>query len=180
MNETFGAPRERGWLARLFSHAWVRVLALVLAIPTAVAVLVAVFVLPRFLADRPVEYSAIEEHFKYGSTGGERVSGFPYWIFQAMPGVCPKLLPGGWPSLGFVYEEGKDLPVGMSKRNYQGVDRVFFNCAVCHTSTVRETPEGKAADRSRHARQYLQHLRLYAIRFRLCQGATLFGGICGG
>ena len=144
MNETFGVSRERGWLARLFSHAWVRVLALVLAIPTALAVLVAVFVLPRFLADRPVEYSAIEEHFKYGSTGGERVSGFPYWIFQAMPGVCPKLLPGGWPSLGFVYEEGKDLPVGMSKRNYQGVDRVFFNCAVCHTSTVREAPDGKA------------------------------------
>ena len=39
--------------------------------------------------------ATIEEHFKYGSTGGERVSGFPYWIFQAMPACAPKLLPGG-------------------------------------------------------------------------------------
>src|SRR3546814_13233166 len=28
----------------------------------------------------------------------------------------------------------------MSKRNYQGVERTFLNCAVCHTSTVRDAP----------------------------------------
>jgi mono/diheme cytochrome c family protein len=31
----------------------------------------------------------------------------------------------------------------MSRRNYQGVDRTFLNCAVCHTSTVRETPTSR-------------------------------------
>ena len=32
----------------------------------------------RFLADKPVDYADIEEHFKGpGSTGGERASGFP-------------------------------------------------------------------------------------------------------
>src|SRR3546814_9332072 len=31
----------------------------------------------------------------------------------------------------------------MSKRNYQGVERTFLNCAVCHTSTVREAPGAK-------------------------------------
>ena len=35
----------------------------------------------------------------------------------------------------------KDLPVGVSKRNVQGIDRVFLNCAVCHVGTVRDTPE---------------------------------------
>lgn len=144
MSDLHGQPRSDGLLARLFAHGWVRVLAIMLAIPTALLAVAALALLPRFTSDRPVEYSDVREHFKYGSTGGERTSGFPYWIFQAMPRVCARLLPGGWPSLGFVYEDGKDLPIGMSMRNYQGIDRVFFNCSVCHTSTVREAPGGKA------------------------------------
>ncbi len=31
----------------------------------------------RFAVDSPVDYPDIEEHFKYGSTGGEREAGFP-------------------------------------------------------------------------------------------------------
>jgi hypothetical protein len=46
--------------------------------------------------------------------------------------------------LGFVFDpsrpQDKDLPVGVSKRNVQGIDRVFLNCAVCHVGTVRDTP----------------------------------------
>ena len=34
----------------------------------------------RFTRDDPVTYKDPEEHFKYGSTGGERESGIPYWI----------------------------------------------------------------------------------------------------
>jgi Cytochrome C oxidase, cbb3-type, subunit III len=143
MNDPFDTPRTTGFLTRLYRHRWVRVLMLALALPTALVLLVAVIVGPRFLTDRPVEYAKIEEHFKYGSTGGERVSGFPVWIFKAMPAVCAPHLPGGWASLGFVFEEGKDLPIGMSRRTYQGIDRTFFNCAVCHTSTVRDTPDAK-------------------------------------
>ena len=143
MNGPLETSRETGFLAWLYRHRWVRILLLVMALPTALAIVAAVIFVPRFLADRPVEYTQIEEHFKYGSTGGERVSGFPIWIFRAMPGVCARHLPGGWASLGFVFEEGKDLPVGMSLRNYQGIDRTFFNCAVCHTSTVRDAPDAK-------------------------------------
>ena len=92
----------------------------------------------RFLPDRPVTYDDPLEHFKYGSTGGERNMGFPYWLWQVLPDVCPDLLPGkGYQSLGFIYEQGRDLPVGMSKRRHMGIDRVFLNCAVCHTATVR-------------------------------------------
>ncbi|MES2564216.1 MAG: cytochrome c, partial [Pseudomonadota bacterium] len=97
----------------------------------------------RFGGDVAVAYTSAEEHFKYGSTGGERESGFPYWIFQALPKVCEHRLPGGYRALGLLYEEGKDLPIGMSQRRYTGIDRTFLNCAVCHTSTVRDTPQSK-------------------------------------
>lgn len=98
----------------------------------------------RFMADEPVKYADIEEHFKYGSTGGERASGLPYWIFRAMPKVCAKHMPGaGYAAFGFIFEEGKDLPVGMSLRRNLGLDRTFMNCAVCHVSTVRESPTAR-------------------------------------
>jgi mono/diheme cytochrome c family protein len=98
----------------------------------------ALFAAMRFSRDEPVTYDDPVEHFKYGSTGGERNMGFPYWIWKVLPEVCPEHLPGaGYASLGFLSEPGKDLPVGMSKRRHMGIDRVFLNCAVCHTSTVR-------------------------------------------
>ena len=98
----------------------------------------------RFLPDRPVSYNDPVEHFKYGSTGGERNMGFPYWLWQVLPEVCPEMLPGkGYASLGFTFEQGRDLPVGMSQRRHLGIDRVFLNCAVCHTATVRTSPDAK-------------------------------------
>ncbi|TKB66220.1 MAG: cytochrome c [Nitrospira sp.] len=101
----------------------------------------------RFLVDEPVRYAEDEDHFKYGSLGGEREAGFPYWIWKALPRVCAAQLPEGqrspgqeYTALGFIYEGEKPLPVGMSMRRHMGVDRVFLNCASCHASTVRETP----------------------------------------
>lgn len=127
--------------ARRWRRRFLWLLVLIVVIPGAVLALA----LARFLPDRPVRYEQIEEHFKYGSTGGERESGFPYWIWRAMPQVCAAHLPGqGYGSLGFIYESNKDLPIGVSKRRHLGIDRVFLNCAVCHTSTVRETPQGPA------------------------------------
>jgi hypothetical protein len=79
------ALRANRWRRRFFTLA-----ALVLLVPAAVLVYAAA----RFLEDEPVTYEAIEEHFKYGSTGGERVSGFPYWIWQAMPHVCANHMRG--------------------------------------------------------------------------------------
>ncbi|MCC2615278.1 c-type cytochrome [Aestuariibacter halophilus] len=97
----------------------------------------------RFLTDEAVTYDDIEGHFKYGSIGGERNLGIPYWIWQAAPKLCPELLPHrqaddrGFESIGMIYEGDNTLPVGVSKRRHLGIDRVFLNCSVCHTSTVR-------------------------------------------
>ncbi|AWI79921.1 hypothetical protein CEW87_11420 [Parazoarcus communis] len=96
----------------------------------------------RFLPDRAVTYDDPVAHFKYGSTGGERESGFPYWIWRALPQVCAEHLPGpGYASLGLSFEPGHDLPVGVSMRRNLGIDRVFLNCAACHASTLREAPD---------------------------------------
>lgn len=92
----------------------------------------------RFLTDEAVTYEDPVEHFKYGSTGGERNLGFPYWVWRILPELCSDYLPGdGFASVGMIYEGDRDLPVGMSKRRHMGIDRVFLNCAVCHTSTLR-------------------------------------------
>jgi hypothetical protein len=145
MTDITGSVRHADtWLVRLWRKRWARWVTVLLVLPTLVLIGLGVYVAVRLMDDEPVVYGDIVEHFKYGSTGGERESGFPYWIFQAMPQVCAKHLPGeGWASLGLIYEEGKDLPIGMSKRSVQGVDRTFLNCAVCHVSTVRDTPDSK-------------------------------------
>src|SRR5437667_77268 len=144
VNDADDTPRTAGpsWLERLARRRWVRWLVVLLILPALALITLVVYLALVFREDEPVVYSKIEEHFKYGSTGGERESGFPYWIFQALPQVCALHLPGpGYASLGFTYEDGKDLPVGMSRRRYQGIDRTFLNCAVCHASTVRDSPE---------------------------------------
>ncbi len=121
----------------------------------------------RYFDDEPVTYprsddpalaAAFEaEHFKYGSTGGERGwklqfgFGIPYWMWIALPELVPELLPDrqpgrGYSSIGFIYEDDRhpvfDLPVGTQMRRVQGVDRVYVNCAFCHTGSVRERPGG--------------------------------------
>ncbi len=98
----------------------------------------------RLTRDRPVTYDHPMEHFKYGSTGGERTSGIPLSLWKALPELFAQYLPGpGLQSLGFVYEDGQVFPIGTSRRNVQGIERIFFNCAICHVGTVRDTPESK-------------------------------------
>jgi hypothetical protein len=112
----------------------------------AVVSIVVLVLVGRFGADRPVEYRDDLDHFKYGSLGSEHEFGIPYWIWRALPELFRDKLPGdksGWQSVGFVFEKGKQLPVGMSQRRYLGFDVVWLNCAFCHAGTVRETPQSE-------------------------------------
>jgi hypothetical protein len=104
----------------------------------------------RFTADRAVDYRAEEDHFKYGSIGSEPGGSLnnaaggllpPYEIFRVLPQVCPEKLPGGYASLGLIFEPGRDLPIGVSRRFRLGFDQVGLNCAVCHTGTLRDAPD---------------------------------------
>ncbi len=78
------------------------------------------------------------EHFKYGSIGAE-VDGLPYSIWRILPRLVPDKLPGGWRAIGFLYEPGHALPIGISVRRFQ-IDRVGFNCATCHTNRLEGSP----------------------------------------
>ena len=96
----------------------------------------------RFTRDVPVVFPGAEEHFKYGSTGGERDAGIPLALWRILPDLFPGYLPGqGYASIGFIFETNREFPIGISQRNVQGIDRVFLNCAACHTGTVRDAPD---------------------------------------
>src|SRR5437660_756668 len=98
--------------------------ALIAALAIGIPLLIALVLLMRFLPYRPVNYTNIVDQFKYGSTGGERNAGFPYWIWQALPVVFEDKLPHngrpGYEAFGFVYETDaqnrrRDLPVGVMR-----------------------------------------------------------------
>jgi hypothetical protein len=115
----------------------------VAALVLVIATIAAAWLIGRFGANSPVVYNDDLEHFKYGSLGSEHEFGVPYWIWRALPELFQDKLPKGgtgWQSVGFVFEKGKNLPVGMSQRRYLGFDVVWLNCAFCHAGTVRENP----------------------------------------
>jgi RoxA-like, cytochrome c-like len=96
----------------------------------------------RMPPDAVPTFDSIEEQFKYGSVGIESEEGIPYWIWQVLPRMFPDKLPrpGGYAAFGFVWEPGRELPVGFSKANLAGGPRVAINCAFCHTAVVRTRP----------------------------------------
>ncbi|MBG1242451.1 c-type cytochrome [Nostoc sp. NZL] len=118
----------------IFKRIWVVIVGVVA---------VAVFLLWPVLSNSPVDYADIENHFKYGSIGSEPINGIPYWIWKVLPELFPDKLPGkGYTFLGFIKEPDKDLPIGFSQRRVF-IDRVGLNCAVCHTGTLRDTPNSE-------------------------------------
>jgi len=91
------------------------------------------------------EAPSLDDHFKYGSVGIEPEEGIPYWIWQVLPRMFPEKLPGpgGYGSLGMIWEPGRELPIGFSKKDVLGSTRVAVNCAFCHTATYRTSPGAK-------------------------------------
>jgi hypothetical protein len=83
-----------------------------------------------------------EDHFLSGSVGSEGDEGVPYWIWLVLPRIFPEHLPGpgGYASLGLIWKEGEEIPIGFSRRVID-VPRVEMNCAACHTTSVRTEPD---------------------------------------
>ncbi len=100
---TSARPSRRKW-----------VLALRIALVACVVLLLGtgLYLALRLTRDEPVDYADDAAHFKYGSTGGERLTGIPYWLWVALPEVFPEYLPDktpgrGYTSFGMVYEAGR-------------------------------------------------------------------------
>jgi hypothetical protein len=103
------------------------------------AVILAALYYLVFVNQYVIAYRDNVEHFKYGSIGSETANGFPILVFKALPVMfSDELGPGGYRRFGMLYEtEQSELPVGMSRRIVSGFERVWLNCAVCHTGTYR-------------------------------------------
>ena len=121
-------------------------------IPLLLLAIIAIYLIWYFTSDRTKHYADIREHFKYGSIGSETggtiftpVGGVlpPYLVFKTLPKVCPDKLPGGYASLGMVFEPGHDMPIGVSRRWRLGIEQVGLNCAACHTGTVRAASDSQ-------------------------------------
>ena len=119
---------------------WVGVIAIV-----AVCAVAGYLAYDKLLArDIPI-YADEAEHFKYGSVGNDGKTGLPYAIWVALPKVFSEHLPGpdGYASLGFRWEANRkqsDTPLGFSRARV-GVERISINCAFCHVTTFRRTPD---------------------------------------
>lgn len=84
-------------------------------------------------------FADAEQHFRYGSIGGEDSDGIPYWVLKALPILFPDKMPGAdLTSFGFIQESGYDLPIGFSRTSQSlGIEVVTQNCAICHVGTLR-------------------------------------------
>jgi hypothetical protein len=133
---------------------------LALIVVAAVAILGVVLVTWNLLYREAPQPSSVtsdpDSNFLYGSIGNESDSGLPYWVAVVLPRVFGEQYlpgPGGYAAL-VPWEEGRELPVGFAKKRV-GVERVGFNCALCHTSERRlpghETPRIAAAGAPRPA-----------------------------
>ncbi|MEL4896490.1 hypothetical protein [Crocosphaera sp. Alani8] len=72
------------------------------------------FIWYNFKREVPTVYKSAEDHFKYGSINS---GGVPFFIWEVLPDLFAEYLPepGGYKSLGFIWEEGQEMPVGVSK-----------------------------------------------------------------
>jgi hypothetical protein len=111
--------------------------AVVAILVSVVLVLVATWLVwDKLYREQPQPESVTGSHdaaFLYGSIGNESATGLPYWVAVVLPRVFGERYlpgPGGYAAL-VPWDEGKELPIGFSKKRV-GVDRVGFNCALCH------------------------------------------------
>jgi 2,4-dienoyl-CoA reductase-like NADH-dependent reductase (Old Yellow Enzyme family)/mono/diheme cytochrome c family protein len=149
IDKIYSSPVERALVKQWKRWLWI---ALAILLLWSLLGLVA-----RFTGDRPVSYEDGASHFKYGSIGAEPGGGNPlkpvggnlppYQIFAILPDLFPDKLPGGYASVGLIFEKDekgntRDLPIGVSRRQRLGLDMVGLNCAICHVGTLRTSPNG--------------------------------------
>ena len=110
--------------------------------------IVGIYLFWYFVPESPERYSAIDEHFKYGSIGSDNLErGLPLLIINVLPEVFPDLLPAGadasagYEAFGFTSEDDQARVIGFSKRRVSGVELLGLNCAGCHASTYRVDKE---------------------------------------
>jgi hypothetical protein len=94
---------------------------------------------PAYEGDRARGEALFYDH-AFSATAGS----VPVKVFQALPSVFPEY---GREAIanryGFLYMRDRELPIGFVKAPALGVDRISFNCSLCHTGKINgETVAG--------------------------------------
>ena len=74
------------------------------------------------------------DQFKYAPIGLGVEARIPQYVFEVLPKICG--LDKGYESFGFVFEPGKQFPIGLAQRHI-GYPTVEPNCALCHTGAYQ-------------------------------------------
>ena len=133
-----------------------------------IAVLIAAYAAWSSRFGVPEDFSDTATEYKYGSMGSDHpfaMAPVPYWIWKVLPDLVPPadaIADGRGPrngkkgldAFGLVteatmprpdgFKEGQTVfarPIGFSKRTVFGIDFVGVNCAFCHLSTIRTSPQ---------------------------------------
>ena len=121
-----------------------RIFLAVVLFVVASGITVGVVILAFLGRDVPEVYAEDSEHFKYGSIGSELM---PYWVWLVLPDLFIHKLPDrpgrGYEKMGLIYEsETAQRPIGTSYRE-RPIPLVGLNCGVCHTGTLRDSPDSE-------------------------------------
>ena len=146
--QTSDGGKFRRWVRCIWKGLSILVLVLV--------VIAAVYAAVRFIPDRAVTYDNMEDHFKYGSTGGDRVTGIPVWIWQAMPLVCAddlKQVAGDRLAADYLkrvatYDTGKNAAAKRRELSREGYKALGFLYEKKANGQERELPIGVSRRRS--------------------------------
>lgn len=90
----------------------------------------------RFLPNSPKTYNNMEDHFKYGSLGGDALTGIPVKLWQVMPLVCgqalqeiagDRLAPDYLQRVAFYYGDERDYEVrqALSREGYKALGFLY-------------------------------------------------------
>jgi hypothetical protein len=136
---------------------WVRCIGKALsAIVFVIVVIAALYAAIRFIPDRAVTYDTMVDHFKYGSTGGDRVTGIPFWIWQAMPLICVDdlkqvardRLADDYDKRVAKYERGENAPAKRRELSREGYKALGFLYEQNANRQERDLPIGVSQRRS--------------------------------
>lgn len=128
-----------------------------LASLTLVAVLgILVYAGIRFLPNAPRTYDTMEDHFKYGSLGGDLLTGIPLQLWQAMPLVCAdtlqqvageRLVPDYTDRVAFYYGDERDYErrQALSREGYKALGFLYERDA---NGREHDVPVGMSVRRS--------------------------------
>ena len=68
----------------------------IIGLTIAAIVAVVSFLYSSYVMDgKAARFDNENEHFKYGSIGAE-INGYPYVVWQTLPGLFPERVPKGW------------------------------------------------------------------------------------